>query len=119
VLEGLRRQLPTVAHELLDSHIAMRPTDKRLQLAGLVFFLLLVIVQEGFGYAAGVRALGVSLLVGGLILLFRQSITIATIEFAGWIKAFILLPLFMIGALAALYPNEFACAASLRGATCP
>jgi hypothetical protein len=97
----------------------MRPTDKRLQLAGVAFFLFLVIVQEGFGFAAGVRALGVSLFVAALILSFKQSITLATIEFTGWIKAFILLPLFMIGALAALYPNAFACAAYLRGRTCP
>jgi len=94
------------------------PTDKRVQLAGLAFFLFLAIVQESFGFAAGVRALGVGLFVAALILSFRQSMTLATIEFTGWVKAFILLPLFIIGAVAALYPNEFACAAYLRGRTC-
>jgi hypothetical protein len=97
----------------------MSPEKQRRALVAFTFILVLAIVQQRFGYAAGVRALGIGLVVQGLVLLFRQSIDLGTWELTGWMKAFTLLPLFIVGALAALYPNEFACAVNLRGRTCP
>ena len=98
------------------------------QIAGLICFLLLGVawwwVGQRFGQAAGVRVWGIGLLVAAAALSFRSELPIylgnrhVLATFRGWHKAYVLVPLFLIGVLVAAYPHEIACAIGLRGYKC-
>ena len=97
------------------------------KILGFVGFVLLagisVIVHELLGQAAGFRFWGLALLVTSVVFTVRRTIpvTLGNTEITpleGWRKAYVLVPMYFIGAVVSVWPHQVACAINLRGYVC-
>ena len=81
------------------------------------------LVGSNFGQTASFRFWGIALLVISLIFTCLKSIPVTLGDkevepLVGWRKAYLLIPMYIVGALVSVFPHEVACAVNLKGYIC-